>query len=196
MAKRSSRAIRRDELMDAAIEVVGEAGIAGATVAAITGRAGLSVGLANHYFAGKDELLEYAMRRLAARFRRDILDALPADPGPAGRLLAIIDGSFAPRHFRAAERRAWMEFMLAAQSAPRIRHLYDVTGARFEANLRHAVRALAPPAEVDDIVHGLAALIDGFFWQIAGDYDEAMFEMARRIVRRHALLLMPSLADG
>lgn len=193
MGKRSIKAIRRDELMDAAIDVVGEAGLSGATVAIIAGRAGMSPGLINHYFESKEELLALAMRSLSNLFRHDILDIMPADPTPVQRLKAIIDGSFAPQHFRGAKREAWMQFMLASQSEPRIKHLYHLTGARFVSNIKFAVRQLVEPEDVDDIVDGIAAMIDGFFWQIAGEYEEEDFERARRICWRYVCLLIPAI---
>ena len=92
MEKRSIKAIRRDELMDAAIEVMGTEGLNGATVAVIANRAGMSTGLVNHYFESKEELLALAMRNLSNLFRRDILDLMPPDASPQQRLKAIIDG--------------------------------------------------------------------------------------------------------
>eukprot|EP01035_Chromulina_nebulosa_P060370 gene60370-82600_t len=142
MAKRSIKAIRRDELMDAAIDVVGEEGLSGATLAIIASRAGMSAGLVNHYFESKEELLALAMRSLSNLFRQDILKVMPANPSPAERLRAIVDGSFAPQHLAGSKREAWMQFMLASQSEPRIRHLYHLTGARFVSNIRYAVKQL------------------------------------------------------
>ncbi|HVT50037.1 MAG TPA: transcriptional regulator BetI [Dongiaceae bacterium] len=195
MGKRSIKAIRRDELMDAAIEVIGTEGLGGATVAVIASRAGMSTGLVNHYFESKEELLALAMRNLSNLIRRDILDLMPAEPTPQQRLKAIIDGSFLPQHFRGPKRVAWMQFMIAAQSEPRIKHLYALTGARFVSNIRYAVRRLVPSGDVDDVTDGIAALIDGFFWQIAGDYAEDDFERARRICWRFVTLLIPSMAS-
>lgn len=192
MAKRSIKEMRRDELMDAAIEVIGEAGLANATVAMIAGRAGMSAGLVNHYFESKQELLALAMRNLSNLFRKDILDILPADATPIERLKAIVDGSFAPQHFRGAKREAWMQFMMASQSEPSIRHLMRVTGVRFVSNIRFAVKELVPKSEIDDVADGIAAMIDGFFWQIAADYDEDDFERARRICWRYVCLVIPS----
>jgi TetR/AcrR family transcriptional repressor of bet genes len=195
MGKRSIKAIRRDELMDAAIDVVGEEGLSGATLAIIASRAGMSTGLVNHYFESKEELMALAMRNLSNLFRQDILNIMPANPTPEQRLKAIIDGSFAPQHFRGAKREAWMQFMLASQSEPRIKHLYHLTGARFVSNIKFAVKQLVTAEEVEDIVDGIAALIDGFFWQIAGEYEEEDFERARRICWRYVRLLIPSLTD-
>ncbi|MBN9072006.1 MAG: transcriptional regulator BetI [Rhizobiales bacterium] len=195
MAKRSIKAIRRDELMDAAIDVVGREGLNGATLAVIAGHAGMSAGLVNHYFESKEELLALAMRNLSNLFRQDILELVPPNPTPDQRLRAMVDGSFAPRHFRGAKREAWMQFMLASQSEPRIKHLFQLTGARFVSNIRYAVKQLVPAQEVDDVVDGIAAMIDGFFWQIAGDYAEEDFERARRICWRYVCLLIPSMGS-
>lgn len=193
MAKRSIKAMRRDELMEAAIAVIGEEGMSGATMAAIAKRAGMSAGLVNHYFESKEELMALAMRNLSNLFRQDILKLAPADPTPAQRLKAIVDGSFAPQHLGVPKRAAtWMQFMIAAQTEPRIRHLYHLTGARFLSNIRYAVRRLLPADEVNDAVDGIAALIDGFFWQSAGEYEEEDLERARRICWRYVCLLIPS----
>jgi TetR/AcrR family transcriptional repressor of bet genes len=192
MAKRSIKALRRDELLEAAIEVVGESGLAGATVAIIASRAGMSAGLVNHYFGSKQELMALAMRNLSNVFRQDILDLLPDNATPIERLKAIIDGSFVPKHFSGANRKAWMQFMMESQSDQSIRDLLRLTGARFVSNIRFAVRGVVPAAEVDDVADGIAAMIDGFFWQIAADYDEREFENARRICWRYVCLLVPA----
>lgn len=194
MAKRSIKAMRRDELVDAAIAVVGEEGMSGATMAVIARRAGMSAGLVNHYFDSKEELLALAMRNLSNLFRQDILKLAPANPTPAQRLKAIVDGSFAPQHLGSPKRAVtWMQFMIAAQTEPRIKHLYHLTGARFVSNIRYAVKQLVPANEVDDIVDGIAALIDGFFWQNAGEYVEEDLERARRICWRYICLLIPGI---
>jgi TetR/AcrR family transcriptional repressor of bet genes len=155
----------------------------------------MSTGLVNHYFESKEELLALAMRNLSSLFRQDILDIMPENPTPVARLKAIVDGSFAPRHFRGAKREAWMQFMIASQSEPKIKHLYHLTGQRFVSNIKYAVRQLLPADEVDDAVDGIAALIDGFFWQIAGEFEEDDFERARRICWRYVCLLVPAAAS-
>jgi TetR/AcrR family transcriptional repressor of bet genes len=180
--------------MDAAIAVIGEGGLPGATVALIANRAGMSTGLVNHYFDSKEELLALAMRNLSNLFRQDILALMPPDPTPAERLRAIVDGSFVPQSFTVQKREAWMQFMLHSQSEPQIEHLYHLTGARFVSNIRYAVKQLVPPEDVDDTVDGIAAMIDGFFWQMASWFDEDDHERARRICWRYVCLVIPSLA--
>ena len=192
MAKRTIKEMRRDELMDAAIEAIGEHGIVNATVSIIAGKAGMSAGLVNHYFDSKQELLALTLRSLSNLFRKDILDILPDKATPVERLKAIVDGSFVPQHFRGAKRMAWMQFMMTSQNDPAIRQLMRITGARFVSNIRYAVKDLVPKSEIDDVADGIAAIIDGFFWQIAADYDEDDFERARRICWNYVCLMIPA----
>ncbi|RAZ88811.1 transcriptional regulator BetI [Mesorhizobium hawassense] len=194
MVKRSIKAMRRDELIDAAIAVVGEEGMSGATMAVIARRAGMSAGLVNHYFDSKEELMALAMRNLSNLFRQNIMRLAPTNPTPGQRLKAIVDGSFAQQHLGMPNRAVtWAQFMIAAQTEPRIKHLYHLTGARFVSNIRYAVKQLVPTDQVDDTVDGIAALIDGFFWQSVGEYEDEDLERAHRICWRYICLLIPGI---
>lgn len=193
MPKRSIKAMRRDELVDAAIAIIGEDGLGKATLASIAGRAGMSAALVNHYFEGKDELLAATMRSLSNLLRRDILALLPLDPSPEQRLRAIVDGSFQPQHFTKGAREAWVQFLVHALHDEAFFHLHQVTGARFVANVRYAVRRLVEPERVEDVVDGLTALIDGFFWEFAIDRAEDDLLRARRICWDYACSMIPGL---
>lgn len=59
---------RRDALGRAALGVIAREGLEGLTLSTIAKQAGSSVGMIQHYFSSKDELLLFAHRRVAARF--------------------------------------------------------------------------------------------------------------------------------
>ena len=61
---------RRAQLVAAFARVLGRAGFAGATIAAVAEEAGLAPGLVHHYFTDKHELLAGLVRELTERFRR------------------------------------------------------------------------------------------------------------------------------
>lgn len=194
MRKRSIKAIRRDELVNAAMAAVGEDGLANTTLAKIAERAGMSAALVNHYFNSKEELLAFTMRNLSSLYRQDIFALMPVDPTPEQRIRAIIDGSFLPQNFTARNRGAWVQFHAYALSDPGMFRVFRVTGRRFLSNLRYAVRLLVPAAEVDDVVDGIAAMIDGFFWQNTIDPDPDDLVRARRICWAYATQRIPTLA--
>ena len=193
--KRSVKDMRRDELMEAAIVVIAKEGLHGATLSQIAAEAGMSTALVNHYFDSKEDLLEATMRRLSGRYRSEIMALMPANPTPAQRLRAIIEGSFQPDNMTLASRKAWVQFLVNAMSGGRIFHLFRLTGERVVSNIRYAVKQLVPPDQVDDTVDGIAALIDGFFWENATDCSPEDLKRARRICWNYAVLLIPSLRE-
>lgn len=60
---RIARERSREGLLEAAIDVFAERGIDGATIADITGRAGVAQGLVNYYFGGKEQLVQAVIDR-------------------------------------------------------------------------------------------------------------------------------------
>jgi len=83
---------RRGDLLDAAITVVGQAGIHGLTHRAVDAAAGLPAGSASNLFRTRDALLEAVTERFAARERaswEDIAARIcPATPEELARALA------------------------------------------------------------------------------------------------------------
>ncbi len=87
----SLRASSYDLIVDAAEEVVAEAGASHMTLDAVAARAGVSKGGLLHHFPTKEALLEAMIRRLIAtreKSRKEILDKLP--DGPTRELKAYI----------------------------------------------------------------------------------------------------------
>ena len=94
---------RRRALADAAIEVLGTAGIHGLSHRAADERAGLPPGTASNYFPSRDGLLEAAARRVAELQLADMQSADARVAAPAGpeQLAGLIGGSLydsATRH--------------------------------------------------------------------------------------------------
>ncbi|MFV2091718.1 MAG: TetR family transcriptional regulator, partial [Hyphomicrobiales bacterium] len=62
---------RRRQFIEAAISTIGARGLAGASLAEIAGRAGLSSGLVAHYFDDRAGLLEATLRYLGSALHAD-----------------------------------------------------------------------------------------------------------------------------
>ena len=89
--------VRRQQLIDATIETIAETGISGTTMAAVTGRAGLSMGIVSLHFESKENLLKSTLRHLAVELRdkwREVEQK--ADLTPAERLWGIVEANFDP----------------------------------------------------------------------------------------------------
>jgi TetR/AcrR family transcriptional repressor of bet genes len=185
------RSFRRNELIDATIAAIYRGGLQDATLATIGRHAGVSPALVNHYFDGKEALLEATMRRLMRSLGDDIAQRLPAEPTPLGRLHAVIDGCFSRRHFLPESMVAWLTFWLEVRRNPRFARLQRVLNRRFESNIMFALRQLVAEPLAEDTFLGLTALIDGFWWAYTIDAKRIQPSRARRLCRDYLASRLP-----
>jgi len=155
--------IRRKALIAAAIEEIHAHGSLDITVGQIAKRAGVSAGLAHHYFGNKDQLLIATMRHLLKELSREVARRLRAETEPRARVSAIIGGNFGPEQFRPDVISAWLAFYVNAQASDEARELLRIYAHRLHSNLLDALTDLMPRAEAAHIAEGAAALIDGLW---------------------------------
>jgi AcrR family transcriptional regulator len=93
---------RRDQLIHAALETLGESGIESFTLAEVARRAKVSAALIVHYFGDKDRLLEAAFRLLVERVTTLPMQALAASSDPEARLRAFVRAHLGPTERPAA----------------------------------------------------------------------------------------------
>lgn len=185
MARLKIRDFRRSELIDAAIASIAEHGLPETTLATIATQAGVSPALVNHYFDGKEELLEATLRKLSKELALSIRRLTPADPSPEDRLLAIIDGCLSPEHLRPSAAVAWRSFWSFLAANPRLAGLQRTINRRFRSNIIFALRELLPPSEVGPAYFGLFAMIDGFWIRQFIEPDSFKMEDARKVCREY-----------
>lgn len=163
MARNEPEDIRRQQLIEATIDTLADAGFSATTLAEIGGRAKLSPGLIAHYFDDKDGLLEATLRTLAKRLSGAVSARLRSAKGPRERVQAIIDTTLAPEEFEPRTCSVWLAFWGQVIHSERLRRVQRIYQGRMLSNLRHALRQLAPEGEAERIALGLAAMIDGLW---------------------------------
>ena len=87
----ATKAERREALVRAAIDVIGERGLSGTRVADIGERAGISPGHVLYYFEGKAEIFARALRTIEDDLRAEALAAFEQRPSAADRWEWLID---------------------------------------------------------------------------------------------------------
>ena len=167
MPKLGMEPIRRKALIAAAIDAIHARGMAQGTMGDIASRAGVSAGLAHHYFGGKDQLLLATMRHLLSELGDEIQTRLAKAKNPRDRIRAMVRGNFAAGQFRPTVISAWLAFYVAAQNDPEARRLLRVYAGRLESNLLHALRELTSDDTAAEIAEMAAALIDGLWIRCA-----------------------------
>jgi TetR/AcrR family transcriptional repressor of bet genes len=163
MGRPSLRDQRRGEVARALVRTLGAHGRIGATIAAVAGEAGIAPGLVHHYFSGKQDLYEAAIRGLLAEFRRRIESvevAAGADP-----LEAYITAALAlDERSDVAAARAWVGIFAESLGDPalfaRMRRMIDGEVAYVEARARGTLSTQDASAVVAFVV---GALVFGAF---------------------------------
>ena len=126
---------RRDELLDAAICVLGERGMHGLTHRAVDAAAGLPAGSASNYFRTRDALLDAVVERFAARERANWDDiaagVCPTTPQELARVMSIFaQDATGPHRTLTLARYA---ILVEAGIHPSLRAQLTATGARVNA---------------------------------------------------------------
>ncbi|SHK06013.1 transcriptional regulator, TetR family [Shimia gijangensis] len=156
---------RRAALVDAAIVEIGKAGSLDVTVAQIARRAGMSSGLAHHYFGGKEQMLLAAMRHILGVFTEQVRIGFLSAKTPRERLEALIRANFADHVFDRKKTSAWLSFYAMAQANEDAARLMQIYQRRLQSNLLFDLRHLV--ANPEAVAAALGALIDGAYLRAA-----------------------------
>ena len=158
---------RRLQLLQAAMTTLAETGIGDLTLAAVARRAHVSAALIVHYFGDREQLLEATFRLLVERVTTMPMKALAIAKGPEERLRAFVQAHLDPSELSSEASRAWLSLWGSALYVPGLARLQRVHQERMLSNLRHELRQLVAPADVDRVAETIAALIDGFWLRAA-----------------------------
>ncbi len=185
---------RRAELIAATIREIAAVGSLDVTTSQIAKSAGVSSGLAFHYFKDKDSLFLAAMRDIIMRYGMEVREGLRKAKGPEERLKAVIHASFERRNFRHETIAAWLNFYTLALRSAEARRLLHVYQQRLHSNLVHDLRTLVGD-RAPDVARRIAGLIDGLYLRYALDLtDDISHEASEHVL--HALAAECSRSSG
>lgn len=176
---RTSADDRRRQLVDAAIDVIAEAGLAKATTRRITARAGVPLAFMHYCFRSKDELLTAVADEVLVRTMPSF-DRIPTDRGLATAINFVVDDLW--RWVR-EERNLQLSLMeLLTWVAHRERtsgvevRVYQPTFELLAERLEQAAAGHGdtPPVSMDAVARLVVAGLDGLFMQAlsTGRLDE------------------------
>ena len=185
MPKIGMRPIRREALITATIEALAEDGGLDARVSDIARKAGVSTGLAHHYFGSKEELFVETMRHLLVLLGTASAASLKRCDTPRERIDAILETNFSPRQFDKSTIAAWLIFYVRSIKSDESRRLLSIYTRRLRSNLIFAVSPVCTPKQAVEIAEGAAALIDGFWLRTALNTTLIEREQAITTVRKY-----------
>lgn len=157
--------IRRPQLINATMEVIDDVGLAGASVALISRKAGVSAGIINHYFGGKHGLLEATMRSVLRSLGIGIAERLRQIPSDQvlERIRAIVEGNFDPQQTESKVVKTWLAFWTQSMHDNDLYRLQRVNERRLHSHLRGELKKVLSTERAEFIARGVAALIDGLW---------------------------------
>ncbi|WP_120512481.1 transcriptional regulator BetI [Photobacterium salinisoli] len=157
--------IRKPQLVEATMAAIDEVGLAGASVALISKKAGVSPGIINHYFGGKHGLLEETMRSVLRQLSHTVMEHLASvdKTDVPGRIKAIVAGNFDSYQVDNKVVKTWLSFWAQAMHDPQLHRLQRVNEKRLLSHLRHELKQVLPADQALFVAQGTAALIDGIW---------------------------------
>jgi AcrR family transcriptional regulator len=174
VSARRSLAERREQLLDAAIDVMSDRGISGATTRAITERAGVPHGVFHYCFDSKAALLRALLARESERALSTAWRLDPDSDGLTDALATAIRGQLARVRAEPKQFLALAELTVVARTDPALTDLALWERTRYIdliARLLGKWRTDAPAADLRNwavvILAGIDGLVDG--WLTARD---------------------------
>ena len=182
--RREGEERRRDQLIAAALEIIAEAGPAGATVRAIAARAGVTQGLIRHYFSCKEELTRAAYQALMSRLaevNKAVLDHVT--PDAETRLAAFVAAALRPPVMDGHAMGLWSGFIHLVRQDQGMAGVHEAYYLAYRHQIEQLIDALPGRRSAADLRRqgiACAAVIDGLW--LEGSLDSNGFgtdELAR-----------------
>lgn len=167
---------RRRQIADAVSQLITAHGLDAVTVARTAATAGMSVGLVQHYFRTKDEMLLHAFREVSARIRARVDERIRdgvEHRRPIARVMAEVMTEHIPLdEARRAEYRVTRAFAGRALDAPALAAVDTEAARKLREDIARAVHNGKECGEVDEDVDPsgaavrLAAVMEGLALQV------------------------------
>lgn len=166
--RKASKAMRREQLIEATIDTLAAKGYASTTLADVAKAAGLSGGIVNFHFETKDKLLAETLRHLALEYRTNWRSAVAmAGPAPAERLKALLAADFNEVVCTPRVLAAWCAFWAEAQSRPTYLEHCSANDEEYQRIITEFVAELAAevgyPLAPAPIARALEAMMGGLW---------------------------------
>lgn len=160
---------RRQMLVDATLRCLMREGSGGLSVRKISAEAGISVGLINHHFPSKDDLIAQAYLQVAGKLLAAVKQQVATcEGGPRERLSAFFRGFFSSEVLDEDLFRAWIVFWSQSEHSERVRDAHERSDGAFRAYLEELLKALRAEPETPDFdlrlaAIGLSSMLDGLW---------------------------------
>lgn len=168
MPKVGMKPLRKQQLINATLESIGEYGLQSTTIITISRIAGLSSGIISHYFGGKQGLIEATIKYLLEQLKLALLERIHSQElDPTMRLNMIIEANFTSFQRSTPTIKTWLSFWAESMHDPKLKRLQNINSKRLYSNLLFSYRQLLADDVAIIAAKKTAAMIDGLWLRCA-----------------------------
>ena len=182
----------QEQILDAALEVIGEDGVRGASMRKVAERAEVSLGLLSYHFDDKQALLNSAITLACGRLLEASNEALTAAGDDAmERLRTFVRGPFAEEFLEETHLALRISIWATARTDDDIAAIERILYEEYVVRLTEVLLTARPAlnaTEARDVAVSISAMQNGLWLDYARHRDDAALE--------RGLLLCERFADG
>ncbi len=141
-AKREVANDTSQTIIDGALSVMVEQGIASLTTKSVSKKADVSTAAIHYFFDTKDNLIYSAFVFVIKTTRRDLLEARKSEDDPIKRLRRSIDVFFGSGQVSEDAAKIWPQLWVYAGSDQKARRLFNIYNSRLISNFTYDICAL------------------------------------------------------
>ncbi|MFT0519094.1 transcriptional regulator BetI [Pseudomonas faucium] len=181
MPKVGMQEIRKKQLVEATLSLIGEQGLAGTSMAQVSARSGMSNGIVHHYFSDKNALLEATLRELNKRINAEIFNHLRAAQTPDERVQAFVLGNVSALNLTRENVAAWLAFWAQVPQHAQFQRIQDIVARRSHSLLFHALAKTMDAQAARTKARMIAVFIDGIWLRAAIDPTQEALRESRQL---------------
>jgi TetR/AcrR family transcriptional repressor of bet genes len=169
-SRTASKEARRQQLIEATIKCIANRGISSTTLGDVAKEAGMSQGIVNLHFQSKDNLFSETLRYLAEEYKSLFDKTLyKAGPGPAEKLLALMELGLKPSVCDPRKLAVWFAFWGEAKAVPTYQKMCDAYDREYDQDVCDLCEQIIMEGAYENIdariaTEALGAMSDGL-WQ-------------------------------
>jgi AcrR family transcriptional regulator len=209
VVRRKLSEVRRRQILQGAVRVIGERGLCDTRISDIAERAGASSALVLYYFGSKDRLLAEALAFSEERFYAETADELATVDSATEQLVRLIElscspGSVSRRNWH-DEWLLWLDMWARSPRDPDVARDREAMDRRWRETIADIVRTGQARGEFaridpDDFALRLSVMLDGLSIQvILGDPDvppQRMFDICAHMAADELAFVWPARSKG
>ena len=198
MSRDGLKEARRVQLIEATIGCIAKHGFSDLTLAQVAEAAKLSVGIVNFYFKSKDTLLNETLAHMVGEYRRYWrANVEAAGPGPAEKIVAMLEGDFQRLVANKKTVTVWYAFWGETRWRPDFMALCQELNSEFQGVAAGLLRQLIDANAIADrdpvlLAKGFSAMSDGLWLDMLINPKETDRDTARRVIRAFLAGLFPA----